>query len=295
MEMLLTLLPPASSAVALTDCGYRRVACWNSSSSADCDSRTLLFALRNSGISSRSLGASRKPFVRWQRVGRGGAVKKIAASLTTGEADPSVTVEEEAEELRSTPKSKVDVSQHLAVLKTAAKTRKVPPTELLVAINAIDNAKVDPSDFLQRIGGTTESPGRTWMLIFTADKKLVKDARDGGPGGGFYLPVTAVQGFDAVAMRNTNGIFLGPIGSLEFEGRFSWKNRILAFLFEKLIIKVGPLGPFTINIEKKEDAGRTPGNADPLFVWFYADDEILVAKGRSGGVAFWCRCARVPQ
>jgi hypothetical protein len=87
--------------------------------------------------------------------------------------DPSVTVEEEAEELRSTPKSKVDVSQHLAVLKTAAKTRKVPPTELLVAINAIDNAKVDPSDFLQRIGGTTESPGRTWMLIFTADKKLV--------------------------------------------------------------------------------------------------------------------------
>jgi hypothetical protein len=86
MEMLLRLLPPASSAVALTDCGYRRVACWNSSSSADCDSRTLLFALRNSGISSRSLGASRKPFVRWQRVGRGGAVKKIAASLTTGEA-----------------------------------------------------------------------------------------------------------------------------------------------------------------------------------------------------------------
>jgi len=228
-------------------------------------------------------------------VGRGGAVKKIAASLTTGEADPSVTVEEEAEELRSTPKSKVDVSQHLAVLKTAAKTRKVPPTELLVAINAIDNAKVDPSDFLQRIGGTTESPGRTWMLIFTADKKLVKDARDGGPGGGFYLPVTAVQGFDAVAMRNTNGIFLGPIGSLEFEGRFSWKNRILAFLYEKLIIKVGPLGPFTINIEKKEDAGRTPGNADPLFVWFYADDEILVGKGRNGGVAFWCRCARVPQ
>ncbi len=97
------------------------------------------------------------------------------------------------------------------------------------------------------------------------------------------------------AMRNTNGIFLGPIGSLEFEGRFSWKNRILAFLYEKLIIKVGPLGPFTINIEKKEDAGRTPGNADPLFVWFYADDEILVGKGRNGGVAFWCRCARVPQ
>jgi hypothetical protein len=85
MEMLLTL-PPASSAVALTDCGYRRVACWNSSSSADCDSRTLLFALRNSGISSRSLAASRKPFVRSQRVGRGGAVKKIAASITTGEA-----------------------------------------------------------------------------------------------------------------------------------------------------------------------------------------------------------------
>ncbi len=98
---------------------------------------------------------------------------RFAAKMEATSVDPSVTVEEEAEELRSAPESKVDVSQHLAVLKTAAKTRKVPPTELLVAINAIDNAKVDPSDFLQRIGGTTESPGRTWMLIFTADKKLV--------------------------------------------------------------------------------------------------------------------------
>lgn len=97
------------------------------------------------------------------------------------------------------------------------------------------------------------------------------------------------------AMRIENGVYLGPLGALAFEGRFSMKKRILAFLFDKLKIKIGSLTHFTINIGKKEDEGRIPGNTDPFFIWFYADDEIIVAKGRGGGLAFWCRCRRVAK
>ena len=97
------------------------------------------------------------------------------------------------------------------------------------------------------------------------------------------------------AMRIENGIYLGPLGALAFEGRFSLKKRILAFLFDKLKIKIGILPGFTVNIGKKADAGRSPGNSDPFFIWFYADDEIIVAKGRGGGLAFWCRCKRVSE
>lgn len=54
------------------------------------------------------------------------------------------------------------------MLKNTAKTRKVPPGEILQAFSVIGKAKLDPSEFLTTLGGT-ESPGRTWMLIFTAE------------------------------------------------------------------------------------------------------------------------------
>lgn len=55
----------------------------------------------------------------------------------------------------------------MKVLKNAAKTRKVPLEEILSALSVIEKAKVDPSGFLEILGGK-ESPGRTWMLVFTA-------------------------------------------------------------------------------------------------------------------------------
>ncbi|XP_068305278.1 uncharacterized protein [Pyrus communis] len=73
--------------------------------------------------------------------------------------------------------------------------------------------------FLARL----ESPGRTWMLIFTAEKEL---------RGGRYFPITAVQRFDAAGKRIENGVYFGPFGCLTFEGRLAWKERILAFVFE---------------------------------------------------------------
>ena len=93
--------------------------------------------------------------------------------------------------------------------------------------------------------------------------------------------------------RIENGIYLGPIGCLTFEGRLSWKKKILAFIFERVRIKVGPFGPLEIGLGSGDD-GREPSTKDPFFVWFYVDEEIAVAQGRGGGVAYWCRCQRVP-
>ncbi|XP_058088336.1 uncharacterized protein LOC131235208 [Magnolia sinica] len=175
----------------------------------------------------------------------------------------------------------IGVEESVEVLKNAAKTRRVPAAEVLSALAVIKKAKIDPSAFLDTLGGT-ESPGRTWMLIFTAKGRLE---------GGSYFPVTAVQRFDATAKRIENGLYLGPIGCLTFEGRLSWKNRILAFIFECVRIKIGPFGPLKINLGKGEE--REPTTKDPFFIWFYVDEEIAVAQGRGGGTAFWCRCRRV--
>ncbi|KAL9330321.1 hypothetical protein ACSQ67_005324 [Phaseolus vulgaris] len=192
----------------------------------------------------------------------------------------------ETDQLSSTPlveneKAKKDVDESVKVLKDAAKTRKVAAEDVLSALSIIEKAKLDPSGFFETLGGN-KSPGRTWMLVFTAEKKL---------SGGRYFPLTAVQRFDATAKRIENGVYLGPIGQLTFEGRLSWKKRILAFVFENIRVKLGPFEPLEISLGKKED--REPDTKDPFFIWFYVDEEIAVARGRSGGTAFWCRCSRV--
>ncbi|RAL54298.1 hypothetical protein DM860_001426 [Cuscuta australis] len=178
-----------------------------------------------------------------------------------------------------------EVEECVRVLKRAAKTRKVPPWEILSAFSVIEKAKLNPSGFFETLGGT-ESPGRTWMLIFTAElqKKLQR---------GRYFPITAVQRFDAAGRRIENGVYLGPLGWLSFEGRLSWKSRILAFTFEQIRVKVGPFKPFDIGVKAGKDEREPSNKNDPFFIWFYVDEEIAVARGRSGGTAFWVRCRRV--
>ncbi|CAI9113492.1 OLC1v1014106C1 [Oldenlandia corymbosa var. corymbosa] len=70
-------------------------------------------------------------------------------------------------DVQEQPTSRQEVEESVRVLKNAAKTRKVPAKDILSAFAVIEKAKIDPSGFLETLGGT-ESPGRTWMLIFTA-------------------------------------------------------------------------------------------------------------------------------
>ncbi|KAF5180930.1 microbial collagenase [Thalictrum thalictroides] len=202
---------------------------------------------------------------------------RLLSSKPKATLDQELLQEEEDEE----PNNKVEVEESVKVLKNAAKTRKVKAEEVLAALSVIQKAKLDPSEFLQTLGGT-ESPGNTWMLIFTSQDKLTR---------GSYFPITAIQRFDAAAKRIENGVYLGPVGRLTFEGKFSWKKRILAFVFEYLRIKVGPFGPLQISLGQSQD--REPNTKDPFFIWFYVDEEIAVAQGKGGGTAFWCRCRRL--
>ncbi|KAK1388188.1 Alpha-1,6-mannosyltransferase MNN10 [Heracleum sosnowskyi] len=203
---------------------------------------------------------------------------RAALDGTNQETSTPVFVEEEEEDKHQPSE---DIRRSVEVLKNAAKTRKVAAEEILSAFKILEKAKLDPSGFLDTLGGT-ESPGRTWMLVFTAKKQL---------DGGKYFPITAIQRFDAVGKRIENGVYLGPLGWLTFEGRLSWKKRILAFMFERLRIKIGPFSPFDINIKGKDES--EPSTKNPFFIWFYIDEEIAVARGRSGGTAFWCRCRHV--
>ncbi|XP_043699411.1 uncharacterized protein LOC122650157 [Telopea speciosissima] len=200
------------------------------------------------------------------------SVPKPRAAQTDQETTSSLLLQEKLQE----------VEESVKILKNAAKTRKVAAEEVLAALAVMEKAKLDPSEFLNTLGGS-ESPGRTWMLIFTAKDRLKS---------GTYFPITAVQRFDAVGKRIENGVFFGPLGCLTFEGRFSWKKRILAFIFECIRIKVGSFSPLQISLGQKDE--REPSTKkDPFFIWFYIDEEIAVAQGRGGGTAFWCRCRRV--
>ncbi|KAI4339033.1 hypothetical protein MLD38_024019 [Melastoma candidum] len=206
------------------------------------------------------------------------------ATLDEKEEGP-ILVQEEEDEGPDAGETLLPISQEVMesvkVLKSAAKTRKVKAEDVLSALSTIEQSKVDPSRFLKTLGGS-QSPGRTWMLIFTAEKKLDR---------GRYFPITAIQRFDAAGRRIENGVFLGPLGYLTFEGRFSWKKRILAFIFERIRIKVGPFKQLEIGLGQQGD--REPNTKDPFFIWFYIDEEIAVARGRSGGTAFWCQCRHV--
>ncbi|XP_062073574.1 uncharacterized protein LOC133777841 isoform X2 [Humulus lupulus] len=88
-----------------------------------------------------------------------------------------------------------EVEESVKVLKEAAKTRRVSKEEILSALSVIEKAKIDPTNFLATLGGS-ESPGRTWMLIFTAEKQLK---------GGRYFPLTAVQRENELRMEYTLG------------------------------------------------------------------------------------------
>lgn len=277
---------------ATTDCpNLRVVPCVN-------DSRLRLKGLTYQyAWSPKTSGHQTSSRQRWTVPSATISTEEKESQTEEGEDKPIGVEQEEEEEISSKVTPKVSVEEHVAVLKRAAFTKKENPQEVFKALFALEKMKLDPSSFLETIGGT-QSPGKTWMLVFTADSKDIRSGQKGGEGGGKYFPVTAIQRFDAEAMEIENGVFLGPVGNLTFKGPMNWIGRRLPFTFNTLSIKIGSLGPFKINIGKKDDEGRKPGDGkegskDPFFTWFYADDEIIAARGRGGGTAFWVRCTNV--
>lgn len=181
--------------------------------------------------------------------------------------------------------SQSSVDRAIETLKTAGETFAVKPVEVFDALRTLEKAKLDASEWPEIVGGKA-SPGKRWRLVFTTGTKAVREALQGkGKGGGQYFPLTAAQRWDASKGEIENGIFLGLLGALTFSGPYAISKKKLSFDFDTLCLKLGPLKfKFAIK-EKIED--YTPSPKDPFFILFYVDDDIIAARGRGGGIAFW--------
>ncbi|CAI7741681.1 unnamed protein product [Closterium sp. NIES-53] len=183
----------------------------------------------------------------------------------------------------------LEIEAAVAVLAEAARSKQVKGEAVFAALRRLETRKVGAEEskaWLAALGGAA-SPGHMWQLVFTAGSGEVRKAAKGGEGTGSYFPIPAIQRFDATAMEIENGVFLGPVGYLTFQGPMGFTARRLAFTFHTLTLKLGPLPPFQWGIGKEEDKGRVPGEGkagskDPFFTWFYVDDRIAAARGRGG-------------
>ncbi|CAK0754366.1 hypothetical protein CVIRNUC_002292 [Coccomyxa viridis] len=174
------------------------------------------------------------------------------------------------------------------LLKKATKDKSVPGGQLLSAIVSIEKQKLDMSSLAEIIGGQGKKGGKRWRLVFTAGKEAVNKATKGEKAGGLYFPIPAVQRWDTDAGEIENGTYFGLIAALTFKGPFEISGKKLSFDFHKLRLRLGPkwfeigLKPGQLGTKKAEEDKK-----GPFFLFSYADDDILVARGRGGGVAYW--------
>ena len=193
--------------------------------------------------------------------------------------------------VRASAPGKCDTSleDSVALLKQAANTKSVPGRQVFAALRALEKASVQDPSWPEIVGGR-KSPGNRWQLVFTTGTKQVRDALKGKEGGGNYFPITAAQRWDASTGTIENGIYLGLIAALTFSGPYEYVGKKLSFDFDKLKLKLGPWSfEFGLKDEIKNYEG---GKSDPFFVIFYVDEDIICARGRGGGIAFWARTDR---
>lgn len=156
-----------------------------------------------------------------------------------------------------------------------------------------------------------------WRLVYTSGTKKVAGSLKKVGFGGSYFPVPAIQSFDMDKGRIRNGIYLGPI-KFFFDGPFIYREKlaILEFTFTRVSLGLGPLGPWSYDIDdgkwdavkmaeqgasegqgmvekggadsKSKDKSSKPG-ANPFFKFVHTDDECTAARGRGGGLALWAR------
>lgn len=188
-------------------------------------------------------------------------------------------------------------SDAISTLKRAARRAwAVPASETLAAILVLEKAKLIPesgdssSSWLEAVAGGPQ--GRRWRLMFTSGTDQVRKA-GGRSGGGVYIPITAVQRWRLSDKLIENGVYLGFLGAFVFSGRWESKGRRLSFDFDSVRLRVGPWSKdFAVKGKKAEEEAKSGKKSlGPFFLFAYADDDICVARGRSGGVALWARAS----
>ena len=192
-------------------------------------------------------------------------------------------------------------------IRSAAKDRSAFVDDVYASIAALEKRK--PAKGEAKVNGA-DLNGK-WRLVYTSGTKNVKANLNKAGFGGSYFPVPAIQSFDVQNERIRNGIYLGPI-EFFFDGPFLWRENLgmLEFTFTKVSLKLGPLGPWSVDIDdgkwegvkgaeqaasagggriEKADAKATKPGANPFFKFVFADDRCIAARGRGGGLALWAR------
>lgn len=181
-----------------------------------------------------------------------------------------------------------EVNKSTSILRQAAKDKNVNPKEVFNALRTLEKAKLKSPEWPMMVGGSS-SPGKRWRLVFTTGTSKVREALKGnGEGGGNYFPLTAAQRWDASNGEIENGIFLGLVASLTFKGPYSFTGKKLSFDFDTLKLRIGPL-KFEFKLKEKI-VNYKADPKDPFFIIFYVDEDIIAARGRGGGIAFWTAC-----
>lgn len=128
--------------------------------------------------------------------------------------------------------------------------------------------------------------------MFTSGTDQVRKAIAGDRAGGVYVPITAVQRWRLDDKLIENGIYLGFLGAFVFRGNWQATKNRLSFDFDAVKLRLGPWSKeFEIKKKQKESDEKKKVGAGPFFLFAYADDDICVARGRSGGVAMWARAS----
>ncbi|KAK9810200.1 hypothetical protein WJX72_006526 [[Myrmecia] bisecta] len=181
-----------------------------------------------------------------------------------------------------------DTQKVVELLKAAAKRPgSVPKAAVFAALRDLEAAKLPEDDWVHKLGGT-KSPGRRWKLVYTVGSDALTAANKGeSKGSGYYFPLQAVQRWDAEASEIENGVYFGWLGALLFSGPFSMKGKKLDFTFEDLSLRLGPK-TFKFGLPTSVGGEKQKGKS-PFFLFAYVDDNICVARGRGGGLAFWVR------
>ena len=143
---------------------------------------------------------------------------------------------------------------------------------------------------------------RRWRLVFTSASGDLRSTT----GGGRYFPITAVQSWElplppasapaagslALDGRIVNGVYGGYLFALQFSGPCRLLGKRLEFDFTALQVKV--LGAsFRFSLKKEgyvlPQRGTREAGKLPFFLFAQADENTVVARGRSGGLAMWAR------
>lgn len=183
----------------------------------------------------------------------------------------------------------------IASLKRSARTPGAPgslPAGAVVdAMVALEKQRLPAEGWR----ASASAPGARWRLVYTAAEKVATAAGKRQPHGpATVFPLTACQKFDPESNVFTNGVFVGGgLASLTFSGPYEVAGRVLSF---DVTTMGGNLGPWRFGFALKKGAPATIaayGAADrkklPFFAYAFADDEMIVARGRSGGLAVWVR------